>query len=422
MLFIKKYQNVKQNQTAKTLISNFSYLTLLKCLGMIFPLITYPIVIRAVGADKYGLVIYASAIIAYLRIVINFGFDVSATKKSSENREDKDKLSVIYSSVITLKLLIFFFSLLVTIPFLILINYSDSILLLLFLGLCLQEIFFPVWLFQGLEEMKFITIISFASNCLYVLLLFFFIKKETDYYLVPLFQSLGGVLTSVISSILLNVKFKVRLVKIPLAQLKSDFKESVPFFASRFSAIVMEKTNVILIGNFFTYDMVAIYDLCSKVVSILQTPFSLVAQVLYPNVAKTRNMSVVRKLILPVLGSAVFMSILTIAFSKYIVLFLGGEQMLPSIPILAIMVWYAPMVGLNYLFGASTLVVCGYSKQYNLSVIYSVVFYLVLVGILLFGGFVNLYTMALSFLLPELLVLIYRTYVTKKNKLLIKEY
>ena len=104
--------------------------------------------------------------------------------------------------------------------------------------------------------------------------------------------------------------------------------------------------------------------------------------------------------------------------SKYIVLILGGEQLMPAIPILCLMVWYAPLVGINYLLGASTLVVCGYSKQYNLSVIYSVIFYMLLVGVLILTKSVNLYTMALSFLLPELLVTLYRSYVTHKNKLL----
>ena len=41
--------------------------------------------------------------------------------------------------------------------------------------------------------------------------------------------------------------------------------------------------------------MVAIYDLCAKIVSILKTPFSLVAQVIYPNTAKSKNMLLVKK-------------------------------------------------------------------------------------------------------------------------------
>jgi len=231
-------------------------------------------------------------------------------------------------------------------------------------------------------------------------------------------MSIGGIVTSIGSIYILRNRFRIKLVSVTLSRLKQDFKESLPFFASRFSAIVMEKTNVILIGGFFTYNMVAIYDLCSKIVSMLQMPYSLIAQVVYPNVAKNKNMGLIRKLIKPIIVSGVLLCLVTIALSKYIVLFLGGETMLGAIPILTLMVWYAPIVGISYLFGASTLVVCGFSKQYNLSVVYSVFFYLLILSVLVLFDGVNLYTMAISFVLPELFVATYRSYMVKKHKLL----
>lgn len=415
MSFIHK---ILQNPTFKTLTVNFTYLSLLKCLGLLFPLITYPIVMRTVGAENYGIVVYSQSIIAYFVIIINFGFDVSATRRSSESREDIVELCKIYSSITYLKLMMFILCVVISIPFFILIHYEHSLILFLLVGLCIQEIAFPVWLFQGLEKMKFITILSFLSQCLYVLLILVFIREACDYYLIPVFMSIGGIVTSIGSIYILRNRFRIKLVSVTLSRLKQDFKESLPFFASRFSAIVMEKSNVILIGSFFTYNMVAIYDLCSKIVSMLQMPYSLIAQVVYPNVAKNKNMGLIRKLIKPIIVSGVLLCLVTIALSKYIVLFLGGETMLGAIPILTLMVWYAPIVGISYLFGASTLVVCGFSKQYNLSVVYSVFFYLLIVSVLVLFDGVNLYTMAISFVLPELFVATYRSYMVNKHKLL----
>lgn len=90
------------------------------------------------------------------------------------------------------------------------------------------------------------------------------------------------------SILTLKYKFNINFTKVTFRQLKKDFLESLPFFASRLSSVVMERSNVIAIGSFFSYDMVAIYDLCTKVVSLLKTPYSLIAQVVYPNVAKVR--------------------------------------------------------------------------------------------------------------------------------------
>ena len=92
--------------------------------------------------------------------------------------------------------------------------------------------------------------------------------------------------------------------------------------------------------------------------------------------------------------------------------------MYEAVSILRLMIWYVPIVGLSYLFGASVLVVNGYSKEYNLSVIYSVLFYLLLMSLFSLTKKINLYTMTFTFLLPEMFVAFYRIYVTQKYRLL----
>ena len=104
--------------------------------------------------------------------------------------------------------------------------------------------------------------------------------------------------------------------------------------------------------------------------------------------------------------------------AKYIVLFLGGNGLSSSIPILRLMIWYVPIVGISYLFGASVLVVKGYAKEYNLSVVYSVIIYMVLLSYLVVFHKVGLVTMTIAFLLPEFFVASYRVYISYKYKLL----
>lgn len=64
---------------------------------------------------------------------------------------------------------------------------------------CLSEILFPVWFYQGVEKMKYITLIRFTSIFFYTVTVFIFIKNESDYLLIPLLQSLGWLLSGVIS-------------------------------------------------------------------------------------------------------------------------------------------------------------------------------------------------------------------------------
>lgn len=413
------FLKLENNKTAKTLFANFTYLSILEIIGLLLPLISYPYVIRTVGADNYGVVVFCQAIIAYVVIIINFGYNVSATRKISENRTNVFKIREIYSSIVYQKLLIFAICLVSGLFVLIFLKYDYSVILLGFIGLCIQEVFFPTWLFQGLERMKFITIITFVAKCSCLILIFLFVHDKKDYACIPVLYSIGGFFTSVLSVIILKKKFDIYFVKVSKYRMKEDFLESLPFFTSRLSAIVMERGNVLVIGTFFSYDMVAIYDLCAKIVSILKTPFSLVAQVIYPNVAKSKNMLLVKKSIKIVLLFGAFVCLFVYLFAPNIILLLSDTSMLGAVSILKIMVLYVPIVGISYLFGASVLVVKGYSREYNLSVVYSVLLYILMLLSFISFSKVNLYTMALAFVAPELFVALYRICIVKyKNTLL----
>lgn len=412
------FLKLENNKTAKTLFSNFTYLSILEIIGLLLPLISYPYVIRTVGADNYGVVVFCQAIIAYVVIIINFGYNVSATRKISENRTNVFKIREIYSSIVYQKLLIFAICLVSGLFVLIFLKYDYSVILLGFIGLCIQEVFFPTWLFQGLERMKFITIITYVAKCSCLILIFLFVHDKKDYACIPVLYSIGGFFTSVLSVIILKKKFDIYFVKVSKYRMKEDFLESLPFFTSRLSAIVMERGNVLVIGTFFSYDMVAIYDLCAKIVSILKTPFSLVAQVIYPNVAKSKNMLLVKKSIKIVLLFGAFVCLFVYLFAPNIILLLSDTSMLGAVSILKIMVLYVPIVGISYLFGASVLVVKGYSREYNLSVVYSVLLYILMLLSFISFSKVNLYTMALAFVAPELFVALYRICIVKYKNIL----
>lgn len=94
----------------KTLIENFGYLTLLQICNLLIPLVTYPYLINTLGKNLYGVIIYSQAIVSYLAIFVNWGFNISATKYISINREDSKKINEIVSVVYIVKNLAFNYS------------------------------------------------------------------------------------------------------------------------------------------------------------------------------------------------------------------------------------------------------------------------------------------------------------------------
>ncbi len=413
-MIINRIINVINNY--KLYIENFSYLSIIQILNMIFPIITYPYLIRTVGANNYGLVIYANSIITYFTIVINYGFNIFAVKYVSLFRSNKILLSKITSTVLIIKFFLFimcivFFSLL-----LLSLNKlrMHSLLFSITFLTSISEIVLPIWFFQGLEKMKYITIIYFISSFFYFLTIFFIIKCPTDYIYIPILKFLGILIAGIVSIIIMYKTYKIKFQFPSLNYIKTFFWGSTPFFFSSLATIINSETNTILIGSFLSLIEVSYYDISKKILSLLIIPFTLINQTVYPSIASSKNMLIVKKLIkISLLISSLFY-ILLLIFGKKLILLLGGQELIPAYSIMLLITLTLPIQSISFFLGNTTLVVMGKSKYFNLSNFYSVIFYLVITITLYIFNKISLFSLVLIFLLFQLFILFYRFYYIKK--------
>ena len=161
----------------KQIIENTGYLSFIEGMRMALPFVALPYLIRTVGANNYGLVIFAQTIISYFVIFINFGLDISAVKDVAENRDNPEKLNIVVSSVLLIKLILLIIAFTVLSVALILIpTLREHYLLYLFAFLtCFSEVLFPVWFFLGIEKMKYLAWIRISSITFYTICIFTFI-------------------------------------------------------------------------------------------------------------------------------------------------------------------------------------------------------------------------------------------------------
>ena len=158
----------------RQLFENFFSLSILNALNVLLPLVTLPYILHTVGKANYGAYSYVYTVLQYVILFSTYGFNFSATKQISQCREDKETVSRIYNAVIACKSIIaVVLSMLLLLFSRIVFKDETGILMFLYgLGMVVGDIFTPVWLFQGMEKMKYMTIVNASSKILFAILIF----------------------------------------------------------------------------------------------------------------------------------------------------------------------------------------------------------------------------------------------------------
>lgn len=396
----------------KVLVTNFSYLALFQIFVMISPLITYPYLIRIIGLELNGVVVFAQSISTYLSLIINFGFNIYGVRQVAIYRDNQFELNKIISVIYTNKLIIWFLLFLGWLLLISKLTFFSQYYWAYFFSffITINELLFPVWLFQGLERMKYITIINVTVRLLFVLLIFFIIKNKTDFYIVPLLNAIGALIAGLLSFWIVFVKLGFRY-RIPSRLAMVIYvKEGFPLFVSFISIQIYANINKLLVGGFLGMADVSIYDFCEKIISLVRMPVSIIQQTIFPKVSREKNISFVNKVMKIVLLLNMLLCLGVLLFSPLIMDYMLGHVFKSGIVIITIMAGSTIVSGINLFLGGCRLLPWGYSKSYSKIAAFNCLFFIGLVLCLYLSNIVSLYTIASLNFLTELfsLYLLYK--------------
>jgi PST family polysaccharide transporter len=336
------------------------------------PLITLPYLVRVLGPEKYGLTVFAQTFTTYFQILTDYGFNLSATREISINRENKKKISEIFSTVLVIKFFLFLISLLImtAIVFSFKKFRGEWVIYYLSFGTVLGQTLFPQWLFLGTEKMKYITILNIIARLIFTVAIFVFVRNVSDYLYVPLLTSIGFIVAGILSIVIVFFKFKTGFILPTLKMVKHHIKEGRNLFLSQITATLSDNTNTFVLGLFMNNTTVAYYNAAEKLIralSQLQTPF---VTTMYPIMAKLVKKNINKAIIFSkkvlLVVSFCYTALIVISFiiSKQIVTIIFGHGFESSAIVLRIMLVIPLIIFINNIYGTQFLINLKKNKEF----------------------------------------------------------
>lgn len=403
----------------EVILKNTGWLSLIKIGQLIMPFVALPYIIKTVGTEHYGQVVFIQTIIGYFALVVNFGLDTTAVKDVSINRDSKEELSQIVSSVLGIKsilltLAFICFSLAVfTIPI-----FTEFRLLAIFAFMtCVGDVLFPSWFYQGIEKMKYLTYIRFISIIFYTVTIFLFIKGVNDYIYIAILQSTTNILSGVVALFFLIKLEKISLVIPSWSRMWLDFKTSVPFFLSNVSASASSGISKLISGAFFSMHLVTVFDIAQKISLLAITPMGMLNQAIYPHISKTRDKLFAQRFLIINILLSLAVAIFIIIFAPYLIELVSNSRIEEAVIILRVLALYTFTGGIATYVGAPVLVSFGHPKPFTYSVILSFVCLMILYFIMFITNNVYYLYFAYVLVIAESIILLYRLYYCFKLKI-----
>lgn len=365
-------------ESKKRLFANFFSLSILQLVTYILPFITLPYLVRVLGVANFGLISFASATVSYFNILIDYGFNFTATREISLHRNNKKKLIEIYSTVFSVKFILFVFSGILLCLLVVFVDrfHEDWSIYIFSFGIVLGQMLFPVWLFQGLENMKYVTYLNIILKTIFTIAIFVFIKRPEDFFLVPILNSIGFIVTGVWSILLVQKKFKIKFSFQSKDNILYYIKDSWYIFVSNFSSSLYTTTTMVLLGLFTNNTLVGYYAMAEKLISALKGLISPVSQALFPYItrisqeSKVKTKEILRKILYIFGGGMLLVSLSLFVFSSYIIQLFLGYKVIDSIYILKIFSIIPFLVTIDTIIGTLNMLVFKRNKEYG-SIIFS---------------------------------------------------
>ena len=409
------------NRVTENIIS----LTLVKGMDYILAFITFPYLVRILQVETYGLIVFSQSIVNYFTLFTDYGFNLSGPKAIAQH-DDKEEYGIVFANVFGAKLLLF---LIWTVVFGIMLfgmtfwgKTDFKLYMIVFLSV-VGNVLFPIWFFQGIQQMRYITFVNVIARAFSVVGIFMFVNQPEDYLFAAFCQSVTPLVAAICSWFVIFKKYPEVIRKPTLIGMKKELKDAWPIFASNIAINLYTASNIVFLGILTNNTVVGYFGGAKKIIDNLTQLISPISQAIYPHVSKKVTESkesaiaFLKKVVVIFGGGTLALSLFILLSATWIVRILLGSGYEQSVIPLRIMAFLPFLIALSNVFGIQTMLTFGMQKEFSRIIMMAAVFNtcLVLPMIYFFEGM----GVCISITLTECFVTVAMWYILRKNDIIL---
>lgn len=355
---------VKPKNSKESLRNNIIALAIVQASNYILPLISLPYLARVLGAESFGKVVFAQALMMYFILLVEYGFSWSATRKVAENRENRVLLGEIFMNIWAVQWLLIVLCSVIFVSIVFGVEefrgdigfYAAAFLIVL------GNVLFPIWFFQGVEKLQLQSVLQFAGKLIGLLFIFVLVKNENDGIWVLLSNALSAIIAGLFSIFFIFKSGYFKICFPSLSGVRQEFVEGFSLFASRVSISFYTMLIPLALGWIAGPVALAYFNVADKLRVGAQSLITPISQAIFPRISHlvSKNESSAYQLIkrsavaiFLVSGSA---SLMLFVLSEPLVQLMAGEGFDGAVSVLH---WMSPvpfLVGMSNLFGVQLMI------------------------------------------------------------------
>nr|WP_310590868.1 flippase [Streptococcus chenjunshii] len=351
---VNRYHSVRFN-----FVMNF----ILTMSNFIFPLITFPYASRVLQAQGVGTVSFATSIITYFTMVGMMGIPTYGIRACAKIRDDEEKLTKTVQEIFLLNTIVMAAALLGLAVSVLLVPKlaQEKMLYVIMSSTLIFNVLGVEWLYKALEKYSYITIRSIAFKFLSLILLLLLVKNKEDYVIYGAITVVAGVGSNLMN--FLNLKNLIDLRPVKHLNLMQHIKPCLTFFLLTVSTTIYLNVDTTLLGFIKGDRQVGYYTAAVKIKQILVSIVTSLGTVLLPRLSFYHEQArhdefraLVEKALRFVFVLAIPLTLFFIIDATESILFLSGENFLPAVLPMQLIMPTVIFIGISNLMGIQILV------------------------------------------------------------------